>query len=98
MRSSSASAPTHRQVAPKVQEEISTFRIRSLADVDHAIAEAYGVWGEKVMWGRKYMGRAAHDRSSIDRARTRSRRVFEKVNPAGSRGREGGGSRRGAWK
>ncbi len=27
-----------------------------LADTDHAIAEAYGVWGEKSMYGRKYMG------------------------------------------
>lgn len=27
-----------------------------LADVDHAVAEAYGVWGEKNMYGRRYMG------------------------------------------
>ena len=27
-----------------------------LADVDHAVAEAYGVWGEKSMYGKKYMG------------------------------------------
>jgi len=27
-----------------------------LADVDHNIAEAYGVWVEKNMYGRKYMG------------------------------------------
>ncbi len=27
-----------------------------LADEDHAIAEAYGVWQEKSMYGRKYMG------------------------------------------
>ena len=27
-----------------------------LADVDHSIAEAYGVWVEKSMYGRKYMG------------------------------------------
>jgi peroxiredoxin Q/BCP len=27
-----------------------------LSDVDHAVAEAYGVWGEKSMYGRKYMG------------------------------------------
>lgn len=27
-----------------------------LADTDHAIAEAYGVWVEKSMYGRKYMG------------------------------------------
>jgi thioredoxin-dependent peroxiredoxin len=27
-----------------------------LADVDHAAAEAYGVWAEKSMYGRKYLG------------------------------------------
>ncbi|HEY3946198.1 MAG TPA: thioredoxin-dependent thiol peroxidase [Solirubrobacteraceae bacterium] len=27
-----------------------------LADADHSVAEAYGVWGEKSMYGRKYMG------------------------------------------
>ncbi|HEY0994453.1 MAG TPA: thioredoxin-dependent thiol peroxidase [Gemmatimonadaceae bacterium] len=27
-----------------------------LADTDHAVAERYGVWGEKTFWGRKYMG------------------------------------------
>lgn len=27
-----------------------------VADTDHAIAEAYGTWGEKSMYGRKYMG------------------------------------------
>ncbi len=29
-----------------------------LADEDHAIVEAYGVWGEKQFMGRKYMGTA----------------------------------------
>lgn len=27
-----------------------------LADEDHAVAEAFGVWAEKSMYGRKYMG------------------------------------------
>jgi thioredoxin-dependent peroxiredoxin len=27
-----------------------------LADVDHVVAEAYGVWKEKSMYGKKYMG------------------------------------------
>ena len=27
-----------------------------LSDQDHAVAEAYGVWVEKSMYGRKYMG------------------------------------------
>ena len=27
-----------------------------LSDTDHAIAETYGVWGEKSMYGKKFMG------------------------------------------
>ena len=27
-----------------------------LADTDHSLCEAFGVWGEKSMYGRKYMG------------------------------------------
>ncbi len=27
-----------------------------LSDVDHAVADAYGAWGEKSMYGKKYMG------------------------------------------
>jgi peroxiredoxin Q/BCP len=27
-----------------------------LSDPDHAVAEAYGTWGEKNMYGRTYMG------------------------------------------
>jgi peroxiredoxin Q/BCP len=27
-----------------------------LADVDHRAAEAYGVWKEKSMYGKRYMG------------------------------------------
>jgi len=27
-----------------------------LADEDHAVAEAFGAWGEKSMYGKKYMG------------------------------------------
>jgi peroxiredoxin Q/BCP len=29
---------------------------RLLADEDHAVAELYGAWGEKSMYGKKYMG------------------------------------------
>jgi thioredoxin-dependent peroxiredoxin len=27
-----------------------------LADADHAVADSYGAWGEKSMYGKKYMG------------------------------------------
>jgi peroxiredoxin Q/BCP len=29
---------------------------RLLSDADHAVADAYGVWGEKSMYGKKYEG------------------------------------------
>ena len=41
------------------QERFATkfeFPYRLLADHDHAVAEAYGVWAEKSMYGKKYMG------------------------------------------
>ena len=27
-----------------------------LSDVDHSVAEAYGVWGEKTLYGKRSMG------------------------------------------
>lgn len=48
-----------------------------LADEDHVIAERYGVWGEKSMYGRKYMG-VLRTTFVID-AGGRIARVFEKV-------------------
>ena len=27
-----------------------------LSDADHAVAEAYGVWGQKSLYGKKYFG------------------------------------------
>jgi len=32
------------------------FKFNLIADTDHEILEAYGVWGEKNMYGKKYMG------------------------------------------
>jgi peroxiredoxin Q/BCP len=55
-----------------------------LADEDHAVAEAYGVWGEKSMYGRKYMG-ILRTTFIID-GRGRIAQVFEKVKPAGHAG------------
>ena len=52
-----------------------------LADADHKVSEAYGVWGQKNFMGREYMG--------VDRATFivgpdgKLARVFEKVKPAG---------------
>lgn len=52
-----------------------------LADTEHAVAEQYGVWAEKSMYGRKYWG---NERTTfvIDRE-GRVARVFPKVKPAG---------------
>lgn len=52
-----------------------------LADVDHSAAEAYGVWAEKSMYGRKYMG-VARTTFVIDK-NGKIAKVFEKVKPKG---------------
>jgi peroxiredoxin Q/BCP len=51
-----------------------------LADVDHRIAEAYGVWVEKSMYGKTYMG---VERSTfvID-AQGKLKAIYRKVKPA----------------
>jgi peroxiredoxin Q/BCP len=51
-----------------------------LADEDHAVAEAYGAWGEKSMYGRKYQGIL---RSTFLIRDGRIVRVFPKVKPKG---------------
>jgi thioredoxin-dependent peroxiredoxin len=49
-------------VSPDGQKSHAKFRTKHnlpftlLVDEDHAISEAYGVWQEKSMMGRKYMG------------------------------------------
>jgi thioredoxin-dependent peroxiredoxin len=49
-------------VSPDPQSAVARFaekhalRFPLLADEDHAVAEAYGVWGEKHMYGRTYWG------------------------------------------
>ncbi len=52
-----------------------------LADTDHKVASAYGAWGEKSMYGRKYQG-ILRTTFLID-PEGRISRVFEKVQPAG---------------
>jgi thioredoxin-dependent peroxiredoxin len=55
-----------------------------VADPDHSIAEAYGVWKEKSMYGRKYMG---IERSTfvIDE-KGKVAEIFSKVKPEGHAG------------
>jgi thioredoxin-dependent peroxiredoxin len=51
-----------------------------LADEDHSVAEAYGVWVEKSMYGRKYMG---NERTTfVISPEGTIKDVFRKVKPA----------------
>ena len=52
-----------------------------LADTDHQIVKAYGVWAQKSMFGKKYM---SINRTTfiIDRE-GKVAKVFEKVSPVG---------------
>ena len=50
-----------------------------LADADHAVAERYGAWVEKSMYGRKYMG--VQRATFIIDAKGKIAHVFPKVSP-----------------
>jgi peroxiredoxin Q/BCP len=52
-----------------------------LADTDHAVADAYGVWREKQLFGRRYMG--VERTTFVIDADGRVARLFEKVRTAG---------------
>jgi len=49
-------------VSPDPPEALQKFRRKNdlpfvlLSDPDHRVAEQYGVWGEKTMYGKSYMG------------------------------------------
>ena len=52
-----------------------------LADVDHEVAEAFGAWVEKSMYGRKYMG---IERSTFVIGKDgKIKKIFHKVKPDG---------------
>ena len=55
-------------------------RFTLLADTDHAICEAFGVWVEKSMYGRKYMG-VARKTFLLDEE-CRITHIFDKVKTA----------------
>jgi peroxiredoxin Q/BCP len=69
------SAKSHHKFADKYELPFTL-----LADTDHRIAEQYGVWKEKSMYGRKYWG---NERTTflID-AEGRITEVLHKVKPA----------------
>jgi peroxiredoxin Q/BCP len=58
-----------------------TLNFPLLADEDHAVAERYGVWVEKSMYGRKYWG-AARTTFVIGKD-GKILHIFEKVKPEG---------------
>src|SRR6476660_2441457 len=52
-----------------------------VADPEHAIAEAYGVWKEKSMYGRKYMG--IERTTFVIDEKGKIAKIFNKVKPEG---------------
>lgn len=55
------------------------FQYPLLADEDHQVAKAYGVWGTKKSFGREYEG--VHRTTFVIDERGRIEHVFEKVKP-----------------
>lgn len=70
------SPESHRKFKKKFQLPFTL-----IADEDHSIAERYGVWGEKMNFGRKYWG-VLRTTFLIDE-QGRVAKVFEKVQPEG---------------
>jgi peroxiredoxin Q/BCP len=74
-------------ISPDTVKDVRKFRekfgfpFHLLADADHQVAEAYGVWTEKSMFGRKYMG---VERSTfVIGPDGKIERAYRKVDPAG---------------
>ncbi len=57
------------------------FEFTFVPDPDHSIAEAYGVWKEKNMYGRKYMG--IERTTFLIGADGKIEKIFPKVKPDG---------------
>lgn len=74
-------------VSPDPVKDVRKFRekfglpFRLLADEDHAVAEAYGVWGEKSMFGKKFMG--VERTTFLVDEEGRIARIFRQVSPKG---------------
>ena len=64
----------------KFKEKFS-FPYPLLADVDHTVSEAYGVWKEKSMYGKQYFG-IERTTFLIDKD-GKIAKIFNKVKPAG---------------
>jgi len=72
-------------VSPDAVEDVARFAAKHsleftlLADAEHEVCDAYGVWGEKSMYGRKFWG--AQRATFIVGADGRILRAFPKVSP-----------------
>ncbi len=72
-------------ISPDEVEDIAKFAgkyelgFTLLADPDHAVAERYGAWGEKSMYGKKYMG-VLRNTYVVD-AKGKIAKVLPKVQP-----------------
>lgn len=74
-------------ISPDSVEDVAKFRDKYdlnfplLADEDHSVAERYGVWKEKSMFGRTFMG--VERTTFVIDAEGRIEEVHEKVTPEG---------------
>jgi len=74
-------------ISPDPEKDVTKFsgkfhlNFPLLADADHAVAERYGTWQEKSMYGKKYMGAART--TFVIGTDGKVRHVFEKVKPEG---------------
>ncbi len=74
-------------ISPDPVRDVRAFRDKFqlsyplLADADHEVAELYGVWQEKSMFGRTFMG-VVRTTFVIDEE-GRIARIYEKVDPVG---------------
>ena len=75
--------PLHRNIFKKHQKFRRRFKLPFplLVDADHAVAEAYGAWGQRSLFGYRYHG-ILRTTFLID-AGGRIKRIFEKVKPMG---------------
>ena len=81
------SVESHRKFAKKYD-----LGIRLAADTDKAVATAYGVWTEKSMWGRRFMG-VERATFLIDKSRAHRQELAQGARAGPRRG----GARRRAW-
>jgi peroxiredoxin Q/BCP len=72
-------------VSPDKVEDVAKFAAKYdldftlLADADHSVADAYGTWGERSMYGKKYLG--VQRATFLIDPEGRIARVFPKVSP-----------------